>query len=185
MRTNIKTKIQNPEIRNFLFILNLAFCILILLPLISEAAYMIYLKNGRVMTAVDSVKQEDGRIKIYKKGIMLELPEANILKIEEYETELTEKEADKEKTPDEGKMPVGNQLPGYLRYKEKPESPTFVEPPEKMSREEKSEEAEKEDKQSRKKHRLSRKHIESLPPTKQSQDLKNFIETLPEGVVGP
>ena len=105
-----------------LFILTLF--ILIFLSLISEAAYNVYLKNGRVMTGVDEVKEENGTTKIYKKGIVLELPKANIIRIEEYETDSTKKEIVEEKVPEEA--PTEEQLPEYLRYDKLPETPPVV-----------------------------------------------------------
>lgn len=98
--------------------------ILIFLPLISEAEYNVYLKNGRVMTGVDEVKEENGTIKIYKKGIVLELPKANIIRIEEYRTDSIKKEIVEEKVPEEA--PTEEQLPEYLRYDEFPERPPIV-----------------------------------------------------------
>jgi hypothetical protein len=105
-----------------LFILTLF--ILIFLPLISEAAYNVYLKNGRVMTGVDEVREENGKIKIYKKGIVLELPKANILRIEEYGTDLIKKEIVEEKVPEE--VPTEEQLPEYMRYDKFPATPPVV-----------------------------------------------------------
>lgn len=105
-----------------LFILTLF--ILIFLPLISEAAYNVYLKNGRVMTGVDEVKEENGTIKIYKKGIVLELPKANILRIEEYGTDLIKKEIVEEKVPEE--VPTEKQLPEYMQYDKFPATPPVV-----------------------------------------------------------
>ena len=87
MKQNYKLQIANYK----LYFMGLALCILIFLPLISEAAYNVYLKNGRVMTGVDEVKEENGTITIYKKGIVLELPKANILRIEEYGTDSIKK----------------------------------------------------------------------------------------------
>ncbi len=105
-----------------LFILTLF--ILIFLPLISEAAYNVYLKNGRVMTGVDEVKEENGTTKIYKKGIVLELPKTNIIRIEEYGTDSIKKEPAEEKVPEE--VPTEEQLPEYLRYDKLPETPPVV-----------------------------------------------------------
>lgn len=115
--------------------------ILIFLPLISEAEYNVYLKNGRVMTGVDEVKEENGTIKIYKKGIVLELPKANIIRIEEYRTDSIKKEIVEEKVPEEA--PTEEQLPEYLRYDEFPERPPIVYEEEELEEtEEETEEAE-------------------------------------------
>jgi hypothetical protein len=113
---------KNPKLKN-LFILNLVFCFLISLPLISEAAYKIYFKNGRLITGVSEVKEENGKIRIYKSGIMLEMPRASILKIEKYESELEliEEEITEEKPPVEEEIPEEETLPEYLRYEGLPE----------------------------------------------------------------
>jgi hypothetical protein len=106
---------QNFKLINF-FILGFVFCSLTFLPVISEAAYKIYFKDGRLITGVSDVKEEDGKIRIYKSGIMLELPRASILKIEKYESELIEEEITEEKPPAEEEIPVEETLPEYLRY---------------------------------------------------------------------
>ncbi len=111
---NPDTSGQGSKLMN-LFVLNLAFCILVFLPLISEATYKIYLKNGRVMTGADEAKKEAGIVKIYKNGIMLELPETSVIKIEEYNIiKPTEKE-----TIEQEKTPAEEELPEYLRFDEK------------------------------------------------------------------
>jgi hypothetical protein len=111
---NPDTSGQGSKLMN-LFVLNLALCILVFLPLISEATYKIYLKNGRVMTGVNEIKEEGGKIKIRKYGIMLELPKADVIKIEEYNIiEPTEKE-----TIEQEKTPAEEELPEYLRFDEK------------------------------------------------------------------
>jgi len=108
---NSKFKIQ--KLIKFLILL----LIFTLLPLISEAAYKIYFKNGRLITGVSEVKEENGKIRIYKSGIMLELPRASILKIEKYESKLIEEEKAEEK-PAEPAPTQGEEetLPEYLRY---------------------------------------------------------------------
>jgi len=99
-----------------LFVLLFIIFLAILLPILSEAAYKIYLNNGQVMTGVNEIKEEGGKIKIYKYGIMLELPKANVIKIEEYNTiETIGKE-----TIDNEKSPAEEELPSYLRYEEAP-----------------------------------------------------------------
>ena len=170
-----------------LFILTLF--ILIFLPLISEAAYNVYLKNGRVMTGVDEVKEESGTIKIYKKGVVLELPKTNILRIEEYGTDSIKKETVEEKVTEEA--PTEEQLPEYLRYDKLPETPPVVyeedelEETEDDIEEETEEEAEEEGKPSKKKHKLSQEHIDSLPDTPAANKFKDFTDTLPDGVISP
>jgi len=95
-----------------LFIFNLVFCTLIVLPPGSEANYNIYLTNGKVITEVEEIKKEAGKIKILKYGIELELTETSVIRIEEYEgTETAEEETAKEKEATSGK-----ELPGNLRY---------------------------------------------------------------------
>ena len=97
-----------------LCILSLVFCSLIVLPIISEPAYKVYFKNGRVMAGVDEVKKDAGMLKIYKNGVMLELPETSVTRIEEYGIKTPEKEIS------EGvETPEGRELPEYLRYLDK------------------------------------------------------------------
>lgn len=107
---------KNPKLIN-LFVLSFFVFIFAILSL-SEAAYKIYFKDGRLITGVSEIKEEDGKIRIYKRGIMLELPMAGILKIEKYESELTEEEITEEKHP------VEETLPEYLRYEALPEEET-------------------------------------------------------------
>jgi hypothetical protein len=87
---------------------SLVVLIILLLPIISEAAYKVYLRNGRVISGVDAVEKND-KIKIYKSGILLELSKDNVIKIEEYEAKISRKET-----------PEGEKLPGYLRYEKVP-----------------------------------------------------------------
>jgi hypothetical protein len=97
-----------------LCILSLVFCSLFFLPIISEPAYKVYLKNGRVMAGVDEVEKDAGMLKIYKNGVTLELPETSVTRIEEYGIKTPEKKTTKgEETPE------GQELPEYLRYLDK------------------------------------------------------------------
>ncbi len=169
-----------------LFILTLF--ILILLPMISEAEYNIHFKNGRVMTGVDEIKEENGKVIIYKKGIVLEMLKENILEIEKYGIDSIKKEIVEEKVPEEA--PTEEQLPEYLRYDKLPETPPVVYEEEDIEEEteeaeETKEEAEEEGKPSKKKHKLSRKYIESLPDTPAANKFKDFTDTLPDGAIGP
>ncbi len=162
MKQSSKFKLKNAKLMN-LFILNLAFCILIFQPLISEAAYKIYLKNGQVMTGVDWVKEEDRTIKIYKNGIMLEMQKANILKIEEYETDLTKKEIVEEKTP------IENQLPEYLRYERR--FSEEVSEPGVSKRPEEDEEDTEEETEGTKKPRASERQLKRLEKLEKTGEL--------------
>jgi len=100
----------------FPFILFFSLFFFIFCPENSKAAYKVYLKNGQIMKGVDEVNKEAGKIKIIKYGIMLELPEASVIKIEEYEiSETTE-----EKTIAEKKTTTEEELPEYSKDKEAP-----------------------------------------------------------------
>lgn len=57
---------------------------LLFLPLMSEAAYKVYLKNGRVLNAVDEVREVDGKLNIYIRGGLLTVSKESVLKIEKY-----------------------------------------------------------------------------------------------------
>ncbi|MCK5426634.1 MAG: hypothetical protein KAJ34_02980 [Thermodesulfovibrionia bacterium] len=66
------------------------------------------------MAGVDEVKKDAGMLKIYKNGVMLELPETSVTRIEEYGIKTPEKEIS------EGvETPEGRELPEYLRYLDK------------------------------------------------------------------
>lgn len=77
------------------------FILILLLPVYSEAAYNIYLKNGSVITGVSSYEKRGGEILINYGGGTIGILEADILKIEETEApekdfrvkEIPEKEA--------------------------------------------------------------------------------------------
>lgn len=90
--------------------------------MISEAEYNIHLKNGRVITEVDEIKEENGKVTIYKKGIVLELLKKNILEIEEYGTDSIKKEFIEEEAPEEA--PLEEQLPEYMQYDKFPHKPS-------------------------------------------------------------
>lgn len=124
---NSKLKVQAPKLQSNLvpseklfhnlssklmglFILFFTLSFFIFSPVISEATYKIYLKNGRIIKRVNEVKEEAGQVRIYKNGIMLALPKTEVLKIEEYKIKTIEKEGDEEKTPAE------KEPPEYLRY---------------------------------------------------------------------
>lgn len=125
---------QNSKLR-ILFALNVIFCILIFIPIISDAAYKIYLKNGRTISGIEEIKHENGNIKIFKEGILLDMPKTNILKIEEY------KPAFKEKTQEDGDVesgetPVESQSPDYTDYRKSYKTAPVEEPAEETAGEE-------------------------------------------------
>jgi hypothetical protein len=98
-------------VKNFL-ILHFIFIYTVLLSLNSEAAYRVYLKNGRVISEVEEIIQEAEKVMVKKSGITLEMNEDSIDKIEEYEIE------DK---GDESGRPVSSpddELPEYLKFDE-------------------------------------------------------------------
>ena len=59
------------------------FIFILLLPVYSDAAYTIYLKNGSVISGVSSFEKKAGEITIYFGGGSMGISEKDILKIEE------------------------------------------------------------------------------------------------------
>ncbi|OGW37172.1 MAG: hypothetical protein A2Y97_01210 [Nitrospirae bacterium RBG_13_39_12] len=92
------------------------FILILLLPVSSEAAYKIYLKNGSVISGVDSYTKNPGGITVYFSGGSFDISEEDILKIEGTESsrditqpkELTETEEKKEDTPTTDKLPAND-----------------------------------------------------------------------------
>lgn len=78
-------------IQIFLFIL------ILLLPVSSEAAYKIYLKNGTVISKVKTYEKKGGDVTIYLGGGSMVISEKDILKIEG--TETIEEELQPKETP--------------------------------------------------------------------------------------
>jgi hypothetical protein len=66
----------------------------LLLPVSSEAAYTIYLKNGSEISGVSSYEKKGGEVIIYFGGGSMGIPEKDIVKIES--TEAPEKDFSKE-----------------------------------------------------------------------------------------
>jgi hypothetical protein len=98
-------------VKNFL-ILYFIFIYTVLFSLDTEAAYKVYLKSGRLISEVEEITREEGKVKIKKSGITLEMNEDSIDKIEEYEIE---------NKGDEGIQTEGlpdNELPEYLKFDE-------------------------------------------------------------------
>jgi hypothetical protein len=79
----------------------------------SEAAYLIYLKNGQVIRGVDEITEENGKMKIYKYGVTFKLQKTSVVKIEEYEKGTVHRERGLTLSP----QPEG-ELPDYQRYEE-------------------------------------------------------------------
>jgi DNA repair exonuclease SbcCD ATPase subunit len=73
---------------------------LVLLPLASEAAYKVYLKNGSVISGVKSYEKQDGEILIQFEGGSIGVPQSDIQKIQE--TEAPEKDLRFKQTPETG-----------------------------------------------------------------------------------
>jgi hypothetical protein len=86
-----------------------------LMPIASEAAYKIYLKNGRLIKGVLVVKRERARVTLYKQGIMLSFPRANVRKIEEYQMDIKREETVEKK-------PSPEKIPEYKQYKGREET---------------------------------------------------------------
>jgi hypothetical protein len=87
-------------------------CLLIFSPVITEAAYRIFLFNGQVIRDVDDYIIENDVIKVFKSGITLELRKKNVITIEQYKKSETAKENFKLDTLPDGELPY------YQRYKE-------------------------------------------------------------------
>ncbi|MCK5512351.1 MAG: hypothetical protein KAI96_06055 [Thermodesulfovibrionia bacterium] len=112
----LRTLLSNmPSKLRKICILNLALCVVTLVPIASDAAYKIYLKNGRLIKGVLVVKRERARVTIYKQGIMLAFPRANVRKIEEYEMNIIREETVEKK-------PSPEKIPEYMQYKGREET---------------------------------------------------------------
>jgi hypothetical protein len=140
-----KLKSQNSKLM-ILLALGAVLGILIFIPATSGAAYKIHLKNGRVISGIEEIKHENGNIKIYKEGILLDMPKINILKIEEYKPDFVEKEPPDEVAADKGENPVESQTPDYTDYRKSYETETVEEPAEETVGEEATEETPMEEK---------------------------------------
>jgi hypothetical protein len=63
----------------------LLFILMLFLPVTSEAAYTIYLKNGSEISGINSYEKKGGEVIIYFGGGSIGIPEKDILKIESTE----------------------------------------------------------------------------------------------------
>jgi hypothetical protein len=61
----------------------LLFILILLIPVSSEAAYKIYLKNGSVISEVNSYEKKGGEVTVYFGAGSIMIPENDIQKIEE------------------------------------------------------------------------------------------------------
>ncbi|MEK6527675.1 MAG: hypothetical protein AABZ36_02175 [Nitrospirota bacterium] len=136
---------QNSKLRIFLA-LNVIFCILFFIPIISDAAYKIHLKNGRTISGIEEIKHGNGNVKIFKEGILLDMPKTNILKIEEYKPAFVEKEPQEEGAAESGETPVESQSPDYTDYRKSYKTAHVEEPAEETVGEEATEETPMEEK---------------------------------------
>jgi hypothetical protein len=119
---------NNPRIRNQLHIrknflkysrtevllLLLTVCFFIFSSSSLEAAYTVFLKSGKVISGVDQITEEDGKVKILKQGISLTMQQDSIEKIEEYESD--GEEGDEAISPP---SPSGRELPEYQQFDDK------------------------------------------------------------------
>ncbi len=64
----------------------LLFFLILSLPVSSHASYKVYLKNGSVISGVNSYEKTDGEVDIIFGGGSVGIPEKDILRIEETET---------------------------------------------------------------------------------------------------
>ncbi len=99
-----------------LFSLFVAFFFFICPSVTSGASYMVYLRNGRVITGIHEVKKEPTRVTIHKNSIIFTLPADSVIKIEEYTNNKIPEEKDLEQT-----TTAKGQIPDYLRYRESPQ----------------------------------------------------------------
>jgi len=104
MKRNSRFKIQDSKLATLSVTLFFIF-----LSLVSEAAYRVYLKNGHVISNVEAIEKNNKKIKIYKRGILLELSKDDVIKIEKYEAVSVTKEP-----------PIKEELPEYLRSQKSP-----------------------------------------------------------------
>lgn len=73
----------------------LLFILILLIPVSSDAAYKIYLKNGSVLSGVSSYEKKDGEVTVYFREGSIRISENDIQKIEgteSFEKELRPKE---------------------------------------------------------------------------------------------
>jgi chromosome segregation ATPase len=77
--------------------------LILLLPVYSDAAYKIYLKNGSVISGVSSFEKKTGEVTIYFGGGSLGISEKDILKIEE--TAAPEKDFRSQEVPEKQEKP--------------------------------------------------------------------------------
>jgi len=73
----------------------LLFILILLIPVSSDAAYKIYLKNGSVLSEVSSYEKKGGEVTVYFRAGSIRISESDIQKIEEaesFEKELSPKE---------------------------------------------------------------------------------------------
>jgi len=82
---------------------------LVLLPLASEAAYKIYLKNGSVISGVKSYEKQNGEILIQFEGGSIGVPQSDIQKIQE--TDAPEKDFRFKQAPETGAMKTDQGIP--------------------------------------------------------------------------
>ncbi len=124
-----------------LFTLGAVLGILIFIPATSSAEYKIYLKNGRTISGIEEIKHEKGNVKIFKEGILLDMPKANILKIEEYKPAFIEKKSQEERGAESGEKPVETQTPDYTDYRKRYGTETVEKPAEDTAVEEETTES--------------------------------------------
>jgi len=88
--------------------------VLLLMPVYSEAAYKIYLKNGSVISGVSSYEKRGGEVIINFDAGSMGISEAEILKIEE--TKAPEIEFTPKERPEEKAAPLETPSPAVDRY---------------------------------------------------------------------
>ncbi len=101
-------------------VLFFTFFIYTLNPMTAAADYNIYLENGKIISGADDVVYEAGSVKISKYGIVLELQESSVIKIEKYDV-YNKFEEEILIDPSEDKKviiqpPENERLPEYLEF---------------------------------------------------------------------
>jgi hypothetical protein len=82
-------------------VLSFVFLLAVLQASIIDAAFKVFLTNGRVITEVDEIMEENGNVSIQKGGISLRFPRSGVKRVEEY----MPAETDTPEEPSSGPVP--------------------------------------------------------------------------------
>jgi hypothetical protein len=89
--------------------------LILLLPVYSDAAYKIYLKNGSVISGVSSFEKKAGEVTVYFNGGSIGISEKDIVKIEE--TAAPERDFRSQEVPEKQEKPEEIDVPEYRKKK--------------------------------------------------------------------